>query len=302
MSNIFGALKKGGRTPASLQEGDVEEVSLKPGSESAEVKTASATHRMIHRPPAPIMLAQSGGVQLTTREQSLRISALAPLLPFDTGQYLAAEQYQIIRTKISHHARKPQLVLISSATAGDGKTVTSINVAASFALKTDARVLLIDGDLRKPTVAKTLGIPANPGLSDVLSGRCEFESALVRARQVPNLYILTAGEGEERAADLLDSERWRALVAHVRGRFTSIVCDAPPIATVADYELLQLVADGVILVARPGHTDRAAFNKAIASIQQAKLLGVVLNCVQDWWLWKTPSYGYYRKESAGAKE
>ena len=222
----------------------------------------------------------------------------SPVLPFDNGQQAAAEQYKIIRTKILHHFRKPKFILVSSAASGDGKTITSINLAASFALKLEASVLLIDGDMRRPSVARSLGIASVPGLTDVLTGRVELDAALVHSPDRPNLAILPAGQPEESAAELLDSANWRALVGQARARFSYVICDAPPIATVADYELLQMVADGAVVVARPDHTERSACLEALGSVDQSKLLGVVLNCVEDWWLWKTPSYGYYGKDGS----
>jgi capsular exopolysaccharide synthesis family protein len=293
VSNIYGALKNAGGNTEDLE---FETLSNEPPK--SILKLASQSQRIASgvSTPAPSVLPVHSTLptgDLGARELRLRLSALAPVLPFDGSNQRAAEQYQIIRTKILHHGRRPRFVLVSSATSGDGKTVTSINVAASLALKSDARVLLIDGDLRQPSVARTLGIPVEPGLREVLAGQIPFESALIRAAEVPNLYVLPAGGVNARAADLLDSERWRTLVASVRERFTTVICDAPPIATVADYELLQMVADGTVVVARPGHTERHACRKALESVEQTKLIGVVLNCVEDWWLWKTPSYGYY---------
>ena len=134
-----------------------------------------------------------------------------------------------------------------------------------------------------------------PGLSDVLSGRATLDDALVRTKELSNLWILAAGEDIENPAELLDSQRWRALIDEVRSRFSYIVLDATPVAAVADYELVQIVSDGVIVVARPDHTERKHCLEVIASVPKEKSLGLILNCVEDWFLWKTPTYGYYKK-------
>lgn len=232
------------------------------------------------------------------RSAHLRISALAPIFPFDTGNQPAADQYRIIRTKILHHPRKPRLIVVSGACSGDGKTTTAINLAASLALKEDARVLLVDGDLRNPCIADVLGIPAIPGLTQVLgSGATNPEYAIMRTEQVPNLFVLPASRAAESAAELLDSQSWRIFVEQVRQQFTTVIFDAPPIATVADYELLQLACDGVIIVARPDHSDRSACLKALKTVPREKCLGIVLNGIEDWWLWKSQAYGYYPKHS-----
>jgi protein-tyrosine kinase len=226
------------------------------------------------------------------------VSALAPIFPFfDQAHSVAAEQYRIVRTKILHSANRPRLIVVSSPCKGDGKTITSINVAASLSLKEDTSVLLVDADLRRPMIAELLGIPSVPGLADILSGRVNLSSAAVRAREFPNLCILPAGDAGENPAELLHSERWSALIEQFRTQFSVVVMDTTPVAMVADYELVQHVSDGVILVVAPGRSDRKAYQNALQSVPKEKFIGVVLNRVPSWWLWKSPDYAYYGKQS-----
>jgi capsular exopolysaccharide synthesis family protein len=235
------------------------------------------------------------------RTVSLQVSALTPVFPFlDEAQSAAAEQYRIIRTKLLHSARKPQLVVVSSPSSGDGKTITSINIAAALSLKENLSVLLVDADLRRPMVAELLGIPSAPGLAEVLSGRVSLGSAVVRAREFPNLCILPAGEGGHSATELLHSERWRLIIQQFRSQFDVVIMDATPIAVVADYELLQHVSDGVIVVVRPDHTERKACTSALQAVPKEKFIGIVLNCMKDWWLSKTYDYDYYGKKPKSA--
>jgi len=189
------------------------------------------------------------------RSQPIRLLAGSPIL-FDGIDQQAAEQYRIIRTKIHHHPAQPRVLMVSSAMPGDGKTISAINLAGALALQEDLEVLLIDADFRRPTVAKLLGLSAGPGLSEVVSGKASIEEALVRVEQFPNLYVLTAGKNLPNAAEHLTSARWRALCDFFRTRFRYTILDSPPLGTVADCELLQLAADGVVLVVRLGHTDR----------------------------------------------
>jgi len=234
------------------------------------------------------------GSQETERLVSLRVSALAPIFPASAESHsAAAEQYRIIRTKILHSAKKPRSIVVSSACAGDGKTVTSINIAASLSLKSTASVLLVDADLRKPRIAELLGINVAPGLTDVLSGRASLAEAITRTREFPTLSILTSGEKTQNATELLDSEQWRRLIEEMKDRFSTVIMDAPPAAVLADYDLLQSTADGVILVVRPDNTDRTACAKILQSIAKEKFLGVVLNCVPEWLLSKSSDYYYY---------
>jgi capsular exopolysaccharide synthesis family protein len=234
---------------------------------------------------------------LFPRQVGLKVSIASPVFPFDQTQNEAAEQYRIIRTKILNDARRPQLIVFSSAESGDGKTVTSINVAASLALKQDVSVVLVDGDLRRPSVADMLGLSEQPGLSDVLEGRSTLNDVILRTEELPNLSIIPAGSVMADPAELLDSAAWRSVIMQLRQQYQYIILDATPAVGVADYELLQQVCDGVVVVARPDHTPREAVLTILQTIPKSKLIGVVLNCVEDWWLWKTPAYGYYKQNS-----
>jgi capsular exopolysaccharide synthesis family protein len=231
-------------------------------------------------------------VPVSFRSAKLKLSVASPAFPFDADP-VAADQYRIIRTKILHDRLKPRVVVVSSGGPGDGKTINSINIASCFALKPDLRIALIDGDMRRPQVANTLGISDTPGLSDVLTGQVGFEDAAVSPEEAPNLCILPSGSRHGAHAELLDSDRWRMLVTTLRQRFHYVIIDAPPIATIADYELIQLAADGVVLVARPDHSERNSCLKAIAAVPKEKLIGIVLNCVQHWLLWRSAPYSYY---------
>jgi capsular exopolysaccharide synthesis family protein len=284
MSNLFDALKR--ENAIDLNEiCDLEAANV---VGAPEIKIASSEGPAIVHAPAT-----------ARRIARLRVSALAPLFPFEEIHHVAAEQYRIIRTKILHSEKKPRLLVVSSAGSGDGKTVTSINLAASLALKTETSVLLVDADLRRPRIATELGIPETPGLSDVVAGRVSFEEALIRAEQFENLHILPAGDAAENPAELFDSDRWRRLIEQLRSRFAMVVFDTTPVATVADYELLQLVCDAIIVVIRPDHTNRKACAKVLETVPKDKLLGVVLNGVEEWLFWNTPANDYYRKLPPG---
>jgi protein-tyrosine kinase len=185
------------------------------------------------------------------------------------------------------------MIVISSANPADGKTFTAINFSGVLALKGDAKVLLIDADFRRSAVHTQLGISDSPGLSEVVLGTCSFEDAVVRTEQFPNLHILVNGKLENmNPSELLDSPHWRALCQMVRKRFQYIVVDSPPVTAVTDYELIQIAADGTVLVVRPEHTNRKACFKAIETVPKDKLLGVILNCAQPWFLSKADTYQY----------
>jgi capsular exopolysaccharide synthesis family protein len=174
----------------------------------------------------------------------------------------------------------------------DGKSVTSVNIAGSLALKDQTTVLLVDADMRRSRLAETLGVSSPSGLSEVLLGQAALEDAVVRLDPFPNLYFLASGERSENPAELLDSSRWRALVALLRKEFGFVIIDAPPIGLVADFDLVQVIADGTILVVQPDHTNRALCYKALEAIPAEKLIGVLINCVEDWFLTRPLGHHY----------
>jgi capsular exopolysaccharide synthesis family protein len=239
------------------------------------------------------------GTQIRTL--SLRIPAPSPLLPFEKGQWRPSEQYRTLRTKLSHHPRQPHLIVISSPESGDGKSVTAINTAGALALKSEGQVLLVDADLRKATIHTQLGLPQSPGLADVLAGVCTPEEALVRTKEFPNLHVMSSGTPPANPVELLDSAGWRTLCAELRDAFRYVIIDSPPVGTVADYELIQAVCDGVILVMRPDFTNRQLCKIALDFVPKDKFIGVVLNCVPDWSPGKYSGSNYYYYSSSAEK-
>ena len=227
------------------------------------------------------------------RRLNLHIPAPSPLLPFEKDQWRPSEQYRTLRTKIGQHPKRPHLIVISSPASGDGKSVTAINTAGALALQSEGQVLLLDADLRRSLIHAQLGFPESPGLSDVLTGGCTLQEALVRTQEFPNLYVMTAGARPANPAELLDSARWRALCAEFREMFRYVIIDSPPVGAVADFELIQAACDGVILVLRPDVTDRHLCKNALEFVAKPKFLGVLLNCVPDWSPAKHAGSEYY---------
>lgn len=299
MSRIFEALRKASKDapdfplPAIIEE---QYAAGQPPLEPASEPVAAAAE-----PPAAEGAPEPQHDLISRRVHSIRVPAGAPLFPFDTEHSRAGEQYRIVRTKIVQHPAQPRLMVVSSAGPGDGKTVSSVNIAAALALKDDANVLLIDADFRRSSVAKLLGLPLEPGLADVLAGGCTLEDAMVRIEQSPNLYVLPGGNVRSNPAEMLDSQQWRNLCAAFRRNFHYTVIDAPPVAGVADYDLIQVVCDGVIFVTRPDHTNRKLCFKALETVPSGKLIGVVVNCVEEWPLWKTNDYYYYAQRPVNGR-
>lgn len=204
----------------------------------------------------------------------------------------AAEEYRVVRTKILRHAAQPRVIAISSADAGDGKTLTALNVAAVLSLKEDTNVLLIDADVRRGRIGGILGAADRPGLTHVLADRAAFEDAAAGIRQYPRLQVLPAGEMGDAQSDLLDSDAWTRLIACARERYRVTLIDTAPLTGILDTHHVMNAADGMLLVVRPDHTNRTRWLNAVKAVPREKMLGVVVNGVKEWFL-NRPTNTYY---------
>ncbi|MBF8151805.1 MULTISPECIES: CpsD/CapB family tyrosine-protein kinase [Exiguobacterium] len=190
-----------------------------------------------------------------------------------------AEQYRTIRTNIEFMAvdREIQAILVTSATQGEGKSTTSSNLAVAYAQQ-GKKVLIIDTDMRRPTVHYTFRVANGLGLSSLLTRQAEKEKAILPTK-VDNLSILTAGPIPPNPAELLSSRAMEHLVAQLREEFDVIIFDAPPLLQVADSRITSKLTDGVVLVVGCTTSDRQRVLKAKEQLElaEAKILGVVLN-------------------------
>jgi len=203
-----------------------------------------------------------------------------------------AESYRALRTSLllSNLGAPPKVIMVTSARPQEGKTTTSINTAIVLAQK-GVRVLLIDADLRRPSVHKTLGMGPRSGLSNVLTGSATVQQTVTPSSVLPNLSILPAGTPPPNPAELLASSNMRDLLAELREQFDHIVIDTPPTLSVTDAVVLSPRADASILVIRSGQTTKQALRRARDILMQvnAHVAGVLLNAVDL----TSPDYYYY---------
>jgi protein-tyrosine kinase len=194
---------------------------------------------------------------------------------------IAAEQYRLLRTRLEgrERGRRVNLVLVTSPGVGDGKTTTSANLALTMAQDFNHRVILVEADLRRPTLAGLCGVSPDRGLVDVLIGGASLEDVLV---QIPdqNLFVLPAGQMTSRSTELLGSTMMARLIETLRSRFDRVVIDSPPI-TLADTYVLARLVDGVLIVVRAGVTSRPALEHALEGVERERIAGLVLNDVDQ---------------------
>ncbi len=204
-----------------------------------------------------------------------------------------AEAYRALRTSLllTTVGAPPKVILVTSALPEEGKTTTSINCAIVLAQK-GARVLLIDADLRRPSIHRTLGVFQKTGLTNLLTGGITLQQATVRSLVVPTLFVLPAGTPPPNPAELLASAKMGEVLATLREQYDHIVIDTPPTLPVTDAVVMATRADAVILVTRAGSTTKHALRQArdILLKVHARVSGVLLNAVN---LNSPDYYSYY---------
>jgi len=213
-----------------------------------------------------------------------------------------AESYRGLRTAVflSFADQAPRRILLTSAGVGEGKTTTAMNLAMTLA-QSEKKVLLIDGDLRKPRIHQALKISNARGLSSYLAGA--VEGHVVQKTQIKNLYVITAGPIPPNPSELLISSRLPGLLDSMSNEFDVIVCDSPPVLPVSDARLLCRLFEGVIMVAAGGKTTYEFADKALKAIRDtgARILGLVINALE---IDKTSYYhhSYYHHYGGDNKE
>jgi len=214
------------------------------------------------------------------------------LVTVSRPQSQMAESYRALRTSLllSSLGAPPKVIMITSARPQEGKTTTSINVAIVLAQK-GVRVLLVDADLRRPSVHKTLGMGPRSGLSNVLTGSATLEQTITRSPILPNLSILAAGTPPPNPAELLASSQMKDMLDDLREQYDHIVIDTPPTLSVTDAVVLSPRVDSVVLVIRSGQTTKQALRRSRDILAQvnARVTGVLLNAVDL----SSPDYYYY---------
>lgn len=220
----------------------------------------------------------------------------------DRGESI--EQFRGLRSKLYQLRDQAHLktILISSGAPAEGKTFVAANLAISLARNKNNRVLLVDGDLRSPSLHAILGAPDVPGLTEYLAGTAEpgdimqrnQNSSLVddrQSRSISNLTFIPSGAGGDNSSELVANHRIEELIAILTPHFDWVLIDSPPVLAFADAIDLARAADGVLLVARGASTPYDVAQRAQTAFSNSRVLGFVLNAVKD--VPPNASYAYY---------
>ena len=202
------------------------------------------------------------------------------------------EQYRKLAATL-HHAqaeRELKVVMVSSAMSGDGKTLTAINLALTLSESYRRRVLVIDADLRRPSVHTVFELKNETGLTDSLTAATERRLPVIQATS--NLSLLLAGRPDSDPMSGLTSGRMRRLIAEAAAHFDWVIIDTPPLVLLPDANLLAAMVDAAILVVGAGRTPYKLITRAIEAVGRSRILGVVLNRVDRACVPGGYGYGY----------
>jgi exopolysaccharide/PEP-CTERM locus tyrosine autokinase len=209
----------------------------------------------------------------------------------------ASEQYRKLKSslvKLSQLDRFDKSLMVTSAIGGEGKTITAINLAITLAQEFDHTVLLVEADIRNPTIMKYMELESNIGLSDCVLDEIDVGEALIKTG-IGKLTILPAGRRVPNPVELFSSNRMQNLLHEIKNRYPDryLIVDTTPLLPFAEPQFIAGVVGGVLFVVREGYTSTEKLTKALGLIQSHNLLGVVCNAVRQSQSDKYGYYGYY---------
>lgn len=272
---------------------------------AVETDPSPAPLPSVTSPAVPKVSAPRGAANATVARQRLQVpqkveklvAVLSP--PVLDGHVSAMEECRLIRSRVREtmRARKAKTLMLTSSSAGEGKTLLSVNLAYSLSQLENTRILLIDADLRRPAVSKFLSARTQFGLGDFLKGSVTFADICYEVSK--SLDVIPAGNPIEDSAELLPGQRMQALLAEASARYDLVLLDAPPVFPIADAQVLVGMVDTAALVVR---ADANSYELAVeaAEILKPKCIGTILNCAKSVQHSDYYAYGKYKVQGAGA--
>jgi capsular exopolysaccharide synthesis family protein len=255
------------------------------------------------KPPAPFEFSPAFlHADPFSQFQSLQVT-LAPqsrLICLTDSGSPAAEAFRLLSVRLRHLRRQRPLkkVLITSTIPQEGKSMVAANLACTLALRTQQKILLLEGDLRRPSLSQRFGLGRNPGLCECLlqSERSVIKSIYHLGN--PNLWILPAGSAPSNALELLQSSRLSALMEQLVTWFDWVIIDSPPVLPLADTSVWMRIADGILLVTRQGTTEKRKLQRGLEALEPQKMIGAIVNGSEN----AADSDYYYGPATIGHRE
>ena len=231
-----------------------------------------------------------------------RLKHVPELVQLTQPRAIVTERFRRLKTLLVNHEVQPQVIVVTSALPSEGKSLIAMNLALSFAADRDkGDVLIVDADLRRPSVEEWIEPAPKLGMSEILTDQTTLEHCVIQLEN-SKLKVLAAGAPLREPLELFTSPLAQSLMAELRRQYRVIIIDTPPIVPFADADALGRLADGALLVSRSDVTTQSLYRQAVGSIQSMPILGSILNDT-------TPNladrdrqyskyyYAYYRQES-----
>lgn len=225
----------------------------------------------------------------------------------DNLSFAAAEAYKLLRTNLNFSLPANEgckIIGVTSALKGEGKSTTSVNIAYTMA-QSGQKVLLLETDLRLPTLAKRIRVRSKPGLSNLLVGQCSGNEILQKSGLLPNLWVATAGDIPPNPAELLGSKNMAMTLTALSEVFDVIIVDLPPVTVVTDAAIMSKLVHGMVVVVRQNYCVRGAVDEVIRQLRfaDAKILGFVMTGAdtQSKNYKRYGTYGDYKQPAANSK-
>jgi receptor protein-tyrosine kinase len=298
MSRVHDALRRAEESARSAEELQAEGRSVPAGGDSALAVAGSAggsNGQAVAVPPVRLNIhaGMLGEVALVPFEPAPETH----LLDLNNSHETPAEEFRTLRTRLNHLQTLQPLhtVIVTSPSPAEGKTFAAVNLALAQAHLAESAVLLADFDLRRPVVHSLFQINRSPGLSDYLTGQCSFSQALRRIEGM-NLYVLPAGSPVKNPLELLNMRQAKALFDELPRAFNWVIFDTPPLLFSADANLLATLADGTILVVKIGSTTFDNVTRAMQTLCENNVLGIVANGARASELYSKYTYYYSKSE------
>jgi protein-tyrosine kinase len=211
--------------------------------------------------------------------QGFAAEVVEKLVVTPTIDQTSLEQYRRLAATLhlSQGSRRLKVVMIASALPYEGKTLTASNLALTLSESYRRRVLLVDADLRRPTLHEMFGLPNGPGLNDMLHATDDEKVPVIQVS--PFLYVLTGGRPDADPMSMLTSDRMRRVLQEAAAKFDWVILDTPPVGLMTDAGLLAAMADAVALVVHAARTACPSIQRAIEAVGRQRVLGIVLNRV-----------------------
>ncbi|MET0268315.1 MAG: XrtA-associated tyrosine autokinase [Duganella sp.] len=253
-----------------------------------------------HDPERTLATDDAAPVPGTVTLDMARLGALG-MVTHDGGRTAVAEDFRIIKRPLLRSARAEgaaairhgNLIIVTSAVPGEGKTYCAVNLAMSIAMEMDSTVMLVDADVARPSVLKVLGLPPQPGLMDILLGEQTALADVMLKTNIPTLTLLPAGRANKRATELLASRSMRALLTEIAERYADriVIFDSPPLLMSTEASVLAAQMGQIVLVVEAERTTEHTVREALQRIHHCPNVNLVYNKSKT--LPGAHYYGYY---------